>query len=167
MVRTNQLLAHKYSLSADNVGWAVGRHLQLDAKVRHRFETALSAWQRRPVPATRDRLLDAALAVLEDLKAIILSPAPSVSTENIYQKRHIAAGIPSIYGNYNEAKFDALGLSFRVENLVDRLFDDLVAEGIEPYVTRDSLRRMSSRHRALRAGPGGGRGRLTRRSTPT
>ncbi len=144
MVRTNQLLVHKYSLSADNVGWAVGRHLQLDAKVRHRFETALFAWQRRLVPATRDRLLDAALAVLEDLKAIILSPAPSVSTENIYQKRHIAAGIPSIYGNYNEAKFDALGLSFRVENLVDRLFDDLVAEGIESYVTRDSLSRMSA-----------------------
>jgi hypothetical protein len=31
-----------------------------------------------------------------------------------------------------------------VENLVGRLLDDLVAEGIEPYVTRDSLRRMSA-----------------------
>jgi pyruvate,orthophosphate dikinase len=144
MVRTHQLLAHKYSLSADNVGWAIGRHLQLEAKVRRRFERALAAWQRRRNAATRDRLLDAALAVLEALKAIVLDPAPSVSTENIYQKRHIAAGIPSIYGNYNEAKFDALGLSFRVESLVDRLFDDLVAEGIEPYVTRDSLSRMSA-----------------------
>ena len=68
-------------------------------------------------------------------------------TENIYQKRHIAAGIPSIYGNYSEPKFDALGLSFRVENLVGRLLDDLVAEGIEPYVTRASLRRMVDGHR--------------------
>ncbi len=144
MVRTYQLLAHKYSLSADDVGWAVARHLQLDAKVRRRFERALNAWQRGPTAAARDRLLDTALAVLEELKAIVLDPTPSVSTENIYQKRHIAAGIPSIYGNYNEAKFDALGLSFRVENLVDRLFDDLVAEGIEPYVTRDSLSRMSA-----------------------
>ena len=31
-----------------------------------------------------------------------------------------------------------------MENLVDRLFDDLVAEGIEPYVTRYSLSRMSA-----------------------
>ena len=96
-----------------------------------------------PTPRTRDRLLDAALAVLEALKTIVLSPGPSVAVENIYQKRHIAAGIPSIYGNYTEPKFDALGLSFRVENLVGRLLDDLVAEGIEPYVTRDSLRRMA------------------------
>ncbi len=33
-------------------------------------------------------------------------------------------------------------MSFRVESLVGRLFDDLAAEGVEPYVTRDSLRRM-------------------------
>ena len=46
------------------------------------------------------------------------APTPSAATENIYQKRHIAAGIPSIYGNYSEPKFDALGLSLRVENLV-------------------------------------------------
>jgi pyruvate,orthophosphate dikinase len=144
LVRTYQLLADKYSLSADDVGAAVGRHLQLGGKVRRRFDLALAAWQTRPVPRTRDRLLDAALAVLQELKAVILSPIPSTATENIYQKRHIAAGIPSIYGNYCEPKFDALGLSFRVENLVGRLLEDLVAEGIEPYVTRDSLRRMAT-----------------------
>jgi len=144
MVRTWQLVAHKYSLTADDVGAAVGHHLQLAAKVRQRFEQALARWQARPGAAARDRLLDAALAVLEDLKTIILDPRPSVATENIYQKRHIAAGIPSIYGNYTEPKFDALGLSFRVENLVGRLLDDLVDEGIDPYVTRESLRRMST-----------------------
>ncbi len=144
LVRTYQLVANKYSLSADDVGAAVGRHRQLEAKVRRRFARALAAWQARPQPATLDRLLDAALDVLRDLKAIILSPAPSAATENIYQKRHIAAGIPSIYGNYSEPKFDALGLSFRVEKLVDRLLEDLVEEGPEPYVTRASLRRMST-----------------------
>jgi len=144
MLRTYQLLAHKYSLSADDVGDAVGRHLRLETKVRQRFRRAFSAWQANPAPATRDRLLDAALTVLEELKAIVLDPHPSSATENIYQKRHLAAGIPSIYGNYSEPKFDALGLSFRVENLVGRLLDDLVAEGVEPYVTRDSLRRMAT-----------------------
>jgi pyruvate, orthophosphate dikinase len=144
MVRTHQLLAHKYSLSADNISDAVGRHLKLETRTRQRFQRALSTWQADPAPTTRDRLLDAALDVLEELKSIVLDPTPSTATENIYQKRHLAAGIPSIYGNYCESKFDALGLSFRVENLVGRLLDDLVEEGIEPYVTRDSLRRMAA-----------------------
>ena len=144
LIRTFQLVVHKYSLSADDVGAAVGRHSDLDAKVRRAFARTLAAWQTHPLPGARDRLLDAALDVLRDLKAIILDPVPTAATENIYQKRHIAAGIPSIYGNYAEPKFDALGLSFRVENLVDRLLEDLVAEGVEPYVTRASLRRMGT-----------------------
>ncbi len=144
MIRTYQLLSDKYSLSAGEVGGAVERHLALSAKKRGAFGRALAAWRARPAPATRDRLLDAALTVLEGLKAIVLDPAASTPVENIYQKRHIAAGIPSIYGNYNEPKFDALGLSFRVENLVGRLFDDLLAEGVERYVTRDTLRRMTA-----------------------
>jgi len=144
LVRTYQLVANKYSLSADDVGAAVARHRPLEEKVRRKFERALAAWQARPLPAALDRLLDAALDVLRDLKSIVLSPTPSTATENIYQKRHIAAGIPSIYGNYREPKFDALGLSFRVENLVDRLLEDLVEEGMEPYVTRASLRRMGT-----------------------
>ena len=144
LARTYQLIANKYSLSADDVGAAVGRHRELEAKARHKFERALAKWQARPLPATLDSLLDAALDVLRDLQAIILSPAPSAATENIYQKRHIAAGIPSIYGNYSEPKFDALGLSFRVENLVGRLLEDLAEEGTEPYVTRASLRRMGT-----------------------
>jgi pyruvate, orthophosphate dikinase len=152
MVRIHQLLAHKYSLSADDVGEAVDRYLQLEVRVRERFQHALSTWQADPGPAARDRLLDAALALLEELKTIVLDSAPSTPIENIYQKRHIAAGIPSIYGNYSEPKFDALGLSFRVENLVGRLLDDLVAEGIEPYVTRDFLRRMFATMRRFERG---------------
>ena len=147
VLRTHQLLARKYSLAAVDVGAVVGRHLQLDAKLRRRFERAVEVWRARPSAKNRDRLLDAALSVLEALKAIVLHPEVAVATENIYQKRHIAAGIPSIYGNYSEPKFDALGLSFRVEDLVGRLLDDVVSEGVEQYVTRDSLRRMA---RAIR-----------------
>ena len=142
-MRTHQLLARKYSLSADEVGAAVGHFLDLDGRTRHRFEQQLVRWQARPGRRTRDALLDAALTVLEHLKAIVLAADGGVAVENIYQKRHIAAGIPSIYGNYTERRFDALGLSFRVENLVARLLDDVVAEGIEQYVTRASLRRMA------------------------
>jgi pyruvate, orthophosphate dikinase len=152
MIRTHQLLRQKYLLSADDIGNAVSHHLHLDARIRARFVKALEAWDAGPVPATRDRLLDEALTVLEELQGIVLSPGPSTAVENIYQKRHIAAGIPSMYGNYNEPKFDALGLSFRVERLVAILLDDLVSQGVEPYVTRDTLRRMAAAiHRFERA----------------
>lgn len=144
LMRTHQLLARKYSLNADDVGVAVAHHLHLDARVRQRFQTALSRWQARPGQRTRDALLDTSISVLEGLKGIILDRRAVTATENIYQKRHIAAGIPSIYGNYSEPRFDALGLSFRVENLVRRLLDDVVAEGVELYVTRASLRRMAT-----------------------
>ncbi len=144
LVRTHQLLARKYSLAADDVGSAVGHFLALDGRTRQRFEGALARWQARPGRRRRDTLLDASLTVLEQLKAIILRRGAATVTENIYQKRHIAAGIPSIYGNYSEPRFDALGLSFRVESLVGRLLDDVVDEGIELYVTRASLRRMAN-----------------------
>lgn len=144
MVRTYQLLIQKYSLSADNVGLAVARDLLLDGKTRAKFGQALAAWQEHSSPTTRDRLLDVSLTALERLKAIILEPKRSQAVENIYQKRHIAAGIPSMYGNYSEPKFDALGLSFRIENLVSQLLEELVTDEAETYVTRDSLRRMAA-----------------------
>lgn len=144
LIRTHQLLSQKYSLAASDVGPAVSDHLPLDTRLRAAFAKALGSWQKHPTPSARDRLLDVALSVLEGLKAIVLDPALSTAEENLYQKRHIAAGIPSIYGNYNESKFDALGLSFRVEGLVARLLEDLVGEGIETYVTRDSLRVMAA-----------------------
>jgi pyruvate,orthophosphate dikinase len=144
MARTHQLLAQKYSLSAENIEQAVAHHLRLDPTTRLKFARALARWEKQPSTATRDRLIDAALAVLEELKAIILSPTKSSAVENIYQKRHIAAGIPSMYGNYTEPKFDALGLSFRVEKFVSFLFEELASEGVETYVTRDSLRRMAA-----------------------
>ena len=144
MIRTYQLLAQKYSLSTDNIGNAVSHYLQLEAKTRARFAKALDVWRSEPDSTSRDRLMDESLTVLEELQKIILSQTPSVAVENIYQKRHIAAGIPSMYGNYSEPKFDALGLSFRVERLVAVLLDDLVSRGVEPYVTRDTLRRMAA-----------------------
>ncbi len=144
MVRTHQLLRQKYTLSDDGIGHAVDRNLQLSAATRSSFNKALALWQTRPTRGTKERLLDSALDVLEELKAIVLSPVRSAALENIYQKRHIAAGIPSMYGTYAESKFDALGLSFRAENLVGRLLEDIVVEGVGPYLTRDSLRRMAS-----------------------
>ena len=93
---------------------------------------------------TRLPLLDAALDVLEELKEIAFAPGESSATETIYHKRHIAAGIPSLYGSYSEPKFDALGLSFRVESLVDQLLESIVNEEHLPHFTRADRRRVAA-----------------------
>ena len=62
----------------------------------------------------------------EGLKKIILSDQTYEIKEDIYKKRHITIDIPSMYGSYREMKFDALGLTFRIESLVNVLFEELV-----------------------------------------
>ncbi|BCO10165.1 phosphoenolpyruvate synthase/pyruvate phosphate dikinase [Desulfolithobacter dissulfuricans] len=69
--------------------------------------------------------LDALLTHLERLKEIILSPERFEPREEIYYKRHIAVDIPSVYGRYSERKFDALGLTFRLENLANIYLEKL------------------------------------------
>jgi pyruvate,orthophosphate dikinase len=73
---------------------------------------------------TRD-CLEALLDHLEQLKEIILSEEKFEPREEIYYKRHIAVDIPSVYGRYSEKKFDALGLSFRLENLANIYLEQL------------------------------------------
>lgn len=63
---------------------------------------------------------------LEFLKELILSSKMYEIREDIYKKRHITVDIPSMYGSYHEMKFDALGLTFRIESLVNVLFEELV-----------------------------------------
>ncbi len=83
-----------------------------------------------------ERNLDVILTELENLKEIILSPEKFEPQEEIYLKRHIAADIPSMYGRYHEKKFDALGLTFRLENLANIYFERLMLEMEVPFITR-------------------------------
>ncbi len=83
-----------------------------------------------------EKSLDVILSELENLKNIILSPEKFEPVEEIYLKRHIAADIPSMYGRYHEKKFDALGLTFRLENLANIYFERLMMEMEVPFITR-------------------------------
>ncbi len=80
---------------------------------------------------------------MRHLKQVILDPAQSEASETIYHKRHIAAGIPSMYGQYREPKFDALGLTFRLENVTSRIIEQLIEEINLDYITHVTLRRIS------------------------
>ncbi|MEI6610699.1 MAG: hypothetical protein WCO53_13260, partial [Deltaproteobacteria bacterium] len=79
------------------------------------------------------------LKFLSILKARIISPEKTKFYENIYYKRHIAAGIPSMYGTYHEQKFEAVGLSLRLESLATMLFEELIQSLNLKFVTKRTI----------------------------
>ncbi|MBU4264074.1 MAG: phosphoenolpyruvate synthase [Proteobacteria bacterium] len=86
--------------------------------------------------------LTALLDHLEQLKAIILSSTIFEAKEDIYYKRHIAVDIPSVYGRYSERKFDALGLTFRLENLANIYLERLPSSLNLSFITRATFIRI-------------------------
>ncbi len=71
--------------------------------------------------------LEKILFWLNELKdKIILSSEKFAPVEEIIFKRHVAVDIPSMYGRYKEKKFDALGLTFRLEYLANKYFEEIV-----------------------------------------
>lgn len=89
---------------------------------------------------------------MEKLKAIIFNPQESESWENIYHKRHIAIGIPSMYGVYRENKFEALGLTFRLENVATRLMEKVVSSLNLDYISASTLEEINGILEYFRSG---------------
>jgi pyruvate,orthophosphate dikinase len=136
MIRFHQLLAQKYQLNVREIS----SHLERGRRIGMPSPDSLLKGLEEPDISSR---LDAILSYLQDLKNIILSEQESVGLENIYHKRHIAANIPSMYGSYHEPKFDALGLSFRLESLANSLFEELVATMNLRIITRATIVQIS------------------------
>jgi pyruvate,orthophosphate dikinase len=87
------------------------------------------------------------LDYLGQLKSIILSDRQFEVREDIYKKRHITVDIPSMYGSYHELKFDALGLSFRIESLVNMLFEELIEDIDLALITKATFYQIYARIR--------------------
>ncbi|MFZ5797539.1 MAG: PEP/pyruvate-binding domain-containing protein [Thermodesulfobacteriota bacterium] len=87
--------------------------------------------------------LAAILDQLEQLKEIILSKERFAPKEEIYHKRHIAVDIPSVYGRYSERKFDALGLTFRLESLANIYLERLSGTINLTFITQATFIRVS------------------------
>lgn len=77
---------------------------------------------------------------MRHLKHIILDPKKSTALENIYYKRHVAIGIPSMYGQYIEPKFEALGLMYRLEKVAQGLMVRLIQTLNLEYITAKTFR---------------------------
>jgi pyruvate,orthophosphate dikinase len=88
------------------------------------------------------RALAIIMEMLSVLKGKVLSPGEIKPFENIYYKRHIAAGIPSMYGTYREEKFEAMGLTFRLESFASVLFQRLVESLNLKFITKSTLTRV-------------------------
>jgi len=86
--------------------------------------------------------LEAVLDVLEELKEITLSPEKFEAREDIFHKRHIATDIPSVYGRYQEKKFDSLSLSFRLENMANVYLEQLTATAGDILLTQATFYRV-------------------------
>ncbi len=131
-IRYYQILNKKYRLDPGDIV----EHLQYAQSLGFPNTEALSVLLKNGSISER---LEGVLHYLGLLKDIILSPEKNEPVENIFRKRHIAAGIPSMYGKYHERKFDALALSFRLESLANILFEELIHTVNLNFITRATL----------------------------
>jgi pyruvate, orthophosphate dikinase len=136
MIQFYQLVHEKYALSFKDIQG----HLQRASTLGLPDPTALIEGLDSPDPFQK---LESILDYLIELKEVILTPCDLQVLENIYYKRHIAVDIPSMYGSYNERKFDALGLTFRLENLANVLFEEIIFSFNLTFITRASFFRIS------------------------
>ena len=136
LVEFYHLLAQKYELGMQDISGYLKQGERLGLPATKNLMEALATDK----PYEK---LDAILSYLEILKEIILSEKPSAGVENIYRKRHIAADIPSMYGTYQERKFDALGLTFRLENLANIVLEEIIARMNLDFITRATFFRIN------------------------
>jgi pyruvate,orthophosphate dikinase len=116
-----KLLHQKYSFDYIELGSYLA---QLRTEALPNFNRVEQALAESDLTKKLFMLLD----YLEKLKSVILADRSFEIKENIYKKRHITIDIPSMYGSYHEMKFDCLGLTFRLETLVNVLFEELIRD---------------------------------------
>ncbi|MGC9966026.1 MAG: PEP/pyruvate-binding domain-containing protein [Syntrophobacteraceae bacterium] len=129
MIQFYQLLHEKYALSFKDIHIHLQRAQTLGLPDPGKLLLALDG-------DDRYQKLAAILGYLCELKEVILTAGELKIMENIYYKRHIAVDIPSMYGSYNEPRFDALGLTFRLENLANVMFEEIIFSFNLSFITR-------------------------------
>ena len=125
-------LREKYSFESVNIFNSLRSYPFLADKEIDEFE---EAYKKREV----GKSLKLIYSFMEKLKQIIFNPEESEGWENIYHKRHIAIGIPSMYGTYRENKFEAMGLTFRLERVATQLMEQVVQSINLEYISARTL----------------------------
>lgn len=125
-------LREKYSFESVNIFNSLRSYPFLADKDIDEFE---EAYKNKEI----GKSLKLIYAFMEKLKQIIFNPEESEGWENIYHKRHIAIGIPSMYGTYRENKFEAMGLTFRLERVATQLMEQVVQSINLEYISARTL----------------------------
>ena len=136
MIQFYQLLHEKYALSFKDIQIHLQRAVTLGLPDPSKLLQALESSERYVK-------LETILSYLMELREVILTPGELRIMENIYYKRHIAVDIPSMYGCYNEPRFDALGLTFRLENLANVIFEEIIYSFNLSFITRATFLRIA------------------------
>ncbi len=132
LLQLYKLLLEKYSLESGNIiSILKGYRFFSNMEILKLQETLESCDAKKALQSVFDHM--------HRLKEVILDPESSEALENIYYKRHVAVGIPSMYGQYMEPKFEALGLMFRLEKVASNLMENIVEEINLDYITAKTL----------------------------
>ena len=127
-IKLYQLIKHKYSLHFSNaINDLIKSNFFTEKEVKglkNNIEQEKYALSIRKI-----------YSMLIYLKKVIIKKEKIEINESIYYKRHIASGIPSMYGNYSEKKFEALGLMLRLESLANHLLNEYINQRNLNYMT--------------------------------
>ncbi len=129
------LLKEKYSFEAGDIISILAKHHYFNEKELKQLRESLTE---NKIEAALKQLFH----LMGKLKQVISNPEHSEGWENIYHKRHIAFGIPSMYGDYHEPKFEALGLTFRLEKIAAHQMEEMIQSINLDYITGNTLGRI-------------------------
>lgn len=133
ILQLHTLLLEKYSLESENI-------ISMLKSYRFFSNKDIEGLQENLEKNDIGAALGQVYKLMHHLKKIIIDPNTSEALENIYYKRHIAIGIPSMYGQYIEPKFEALGLMFRLEKAASKLMVELLQSVNLEYITAKTFR---------------------------
>ncbi len=119
IIELYQLLKEKYIFDSTDIINILKKYYFVDKEDIDKLEMLLD--KDEPV-ATLKHIF----SLMKKLNDIIFDEKKSEGWENVFYKRHIAFGIPSMYGYYKEVKFDALGLTFRLERIASVLVKRII-----------------------------------------
>ena len=145
IIQLYQLLNEKYSFDSADINRVIERYRFFGLNETAQLKTYLE----------KNKDIDALNLIFEfmvKLNEVIFNPGKSQGWENIYYKRHVAFGIPSMYGEYRETKFEALGLTFRLERVASLLIDRIIDEINTDYLTAKTLNETYSVIKLFRKG---------------